>query len=658
MSEKIKNISFYIVLLLFLLCFCSSIFKSDYNRVLNIIFEAKNVNQGDILLKIDNSYYSVFKFKNIFNQTINKSIKNIDVLINKKIEKNIENILVFKDVSLIYIDNLKKNQKQDIKICKKECTDYSVYNINNYINKNQKIKYLNSFSMFETLSRSFRLFFSVNNEFFSCYILLFAAAVLLIKYKNEIKFKIPSVILTLFIIFLLFLMRIEDLSLQKPWGDEWYSIYAANPNLSVKNLLSDPGNPPFYYFVLRMFIILFRPDIFSMRFLSVVFSVLSGFIIWLFLKKILNIKLANLGLFLYGINLILIYYSKEIRCYSLCVLLVCACVFFLFKIFKYKTTRYSFCYFICACLLVNSHYYGIFFVFGNLVFAALFFLIRRRKKDLFSFLFLNLLVLASFLPYFFYTGYREALLNTNFNSHFEPLSFSLFKNSAYYIFGGAFSLLLSFCIFIKAIFEKKVNLKIKILLSYCFFNIWFVLLCAFAASYLIRPLIVYRYFIVVVPLFIIFLSLSVFCVLKYYNKYLILVFILQIFFIQNYTKNNLVDVRKRCTTSFNTFELSGNLIKNQKQENIYYILRPSDYFYKGNYNGKYLKNANYIYIKELKNNFDTDEIVKNKIKEIKKENKNAIIFTPLLKSTPKNAQNDNYTCYFNSLADVCIWKIE
>ena len=64
----------------------------------------------------------------------------------------------------------------------------------------------------------------------------------------------------------------------------------------------------------------------------------------------------------------------------------------------------------------------------------------------------------------------------------------------------------------------------------------------------------------------------------------------------------------------------------------------------------FLKDINYISVSIF--------LIEEKIQDILKQNKNAIIFTLILESNINNFnKGENYKCYFNSSTDMCLWKI-
>ena len=134
---------------------------------------------------------------------------------------------------------------------------------------------------------------------------------------------------------------------------------------------------------------------------------------------------------------------------------------------------------------------------------------------------------------------------------------------------------------------------------------------------------------------------------EYKNKLIVFFFIFWIFLMQNYLQKNTLNVRKLYTSSYNVYQIA----KNYNKDNVSLILRGSDWSTSKIYGSNAFKVL-------LADPINLNEDVKNKIEKIKKEEKNPIIFTPLINQRYIDTSAKGYTCYFNPTIDLCIWKIE
>jgi len=623
-----KKIYFYLLLALTFLClFCTWIKFEDKNYI-NVIIETEIKNKDDVLLKTDNEYFIPPQFNNVLNQTIDKKINSLEVLVDKKYKNKIKSFVIFNNITMYHFDDFTTFEKTQDKLCSNNnCKIYNKYKIKKEIikpHKNKLYSFLNSLARFDKI-------------FYPFFILVFLSV--LYGYKLKInKFVLPFCIL-----FLAIILRLSDINSYLPWGDECFSISISKTNLPFLSIFNDPGNPPFYFFLLKI-IQYFTDSVVCFRFLNVLFSILGGVFLYLFLYKNYSNKLATTALFLYAINLPLIYFSQEIRCYSLQVLLAILILISINKILENSNIKNWILYGILTVIAANTHYYQIIFIFTNFLYLIFNFIKNKRKKDLIWLFVVNFIALLSFLPFYLMTAHTKALLDVSFNTYIQPISLDLIKKCIYFIFGGCIPLFITIIFLFNKINFSKQNKT----LIYCAWTIISVILAGIILSSTIRPMFVKHYLLFLIPFVIIILSFIY--TFKYKNKWIILFFIFPIFFAQNYSKNSYTHFRKNNSQSYNVFKLAQKY-KNKTGKEVMLILKASD---KPTLN---LNNINNFKIQTL-NHLNSYKISYDEIKNIQKNNKNLTIFTLLFDF--KNNANDlnNYTCYYNTTLDLCIWKIE
>jgi len=440
------------------------------------------------------------------------------------------------------------------------------------------------------------------------------------------------VIFYIIIILALFLRLIglENITL----GDEGYSLFIAkSPNFF--SIFQDAGNPWFYYLILK-FLNFLNFNILSYKLISILFNILSITFLWVILKKKFNIKYANIGAFLAAINPVMLYYSHEIRCYSFLMMLSPLIIFYFFQMLQKRKNTDFVIYGLLALIAINTHYYMTLFLFSNFIFGLIY--LRKRKTALIKYIFVNLAVLFSFLPFFFICTYKNAIL-TGFNNTFENISSTLLKKQIFFIFSGFISLIFSIFFFIKSIFSKLANYKIKLWLSYTFYTIFCIFILSIAISKLIRPIIIERYFSFLIPVFIIFLAI----IFNLYKKKLYTAIFL-IWLISIQYSSAIKDMRPLYRFEQNIFQIAKN------SNNTYIIIRPITKYY-ALINGFDKMN---IIVFNVQNKKELQENIKNEITKILNNNKNAVIYTVLLEP---NKNTKNYKCYYNKELDLCLWEI-
>lgn len=614
-----KTIIFYLLIILALCCFVFNWKNYEPSNLINVIIETNRKNNDDILIKYNNKYFIPPQFNNVLNQTINEKIDSLEILVNNNFQNKIKSIIIFNNTQMHYFKDFSKCNKSQEK-------NYIKYKIDNEILISKTTKYSSFINSVKNFDKSFYLAF----------ILLFSS-IFFINNTKTTKFILPLFILIFSIIF-----ELNDINLYKPWGDECYSILISDPKLPFLNIFNDPGNPPFYYLILKFYMFIFKNSIFNLRLLSVFFNLLAQILLFKFLYKNYNFKLAIIALFLFSTNLPLIYYSQEIRSYSLQILLSILILIYTFKILKKFKSKDLIIYVILGIFAVNTHYYQTLFILSNFLFISYQFIKNKEKEKFIKFLCINLIIALSFLPFYLYTAHKSALLDINFNTQLPDISFELVKRCIFFIFQGLIPLILS----VGFLFNKNLDSKRKNLINYCFWIIFSTITFAIFLSFLIRPMLIERYVLFLIPFALIILA--VIFSFEYKNKFLVLFFIPIIFLLQNYSKTSFVNIRLKSTQSYNLFELANEYSNNKKS---LLIIKPSDSAIKKLYKFDKFKTITISHTNSYKINT-------SKINEIKENNKNSIIFTTLLDIEKNALNNKNYTCFFNSSTDLCLWKIE
>src|SRR3989344_4633589 len=138
-----------------------------------------------------------------------------------------------------------------------------------------------------------------------------------------------SILLILFIALLLRLVSVN----QSLWMDEAVSAVVVK-NYSLLEIITRfapaDTHPPLYYMMLRLWTLVFNYSEISLRFPSVIFGVLTVFIVYKIGEKFSK-KTAIYSTLLTSIAPLLIYYSQEARMYSLSTLLTAMVVLIFLK---------------------------------------------------------------------------------------------------------------------------------------------------------------------------------------------------------------------------------------------------------------------------------------------------------------------------------------
>jgi len=315
------------------------------------------------------------------------------------------------------------------------------------------------------------------------------------------KKELPELALLGLIVLSGFVLRLNGYVRYSSWVDELYSAcQASNPSLPFMNTFEDPGNPPFYFILLRIWFTLFGWTEQSGRFFSVLTGSAAIISLYILVKQFANKKSALMAASYMAVSGYLIGFSQEMRGYILEVFLVSIVAFRFLVIIKKKELNLInlVWYVIPSVLLVNTHYYGSLFVFVSFLFFIAY-SVRAKAftwKKTVLFFTGNLLIMFSLLPYFIHTALNRALLNSNFNTWIPKPGLQFVCMAAFIFFSGVFYFYLRKDVFSKIIFKAH-----GCFLDYIVFTIFAVYLIAFGIS-LYRPILIQKYLVILYPLLI------------------------------------------------------------------------------------------------------------------------------------------------------------
>ncbi|MCL1945765.1 MAG: glycosyltransferase family 39 protein, partial [Chitinivibrionia bacterium] len=303
------------------------------------------------------------------------------------------------------------------------------------------------------------------------------------------------------------LVRLTGISQTSIWIDELYSLTrASNPQLPFAAVFGDPGNPPLYYVLLRLWMLLFGYTEISARIFSVICGTLAIITTYILLKTFSDKKTALFAALLTAFCGYHIGQSQEIRGYVLEIMLIpfTVAAFLKFVQNPYRV-KYVILSSITSAMLANTHYYGAIFVFVQ----AIYFIVKTVKnkntdlKNLIrNFLIFDAIVLLSFMPYFVSISIDKTVFDEQFNDWIRKP-------------GLVFSLLaLIFPLLAASFFRFRQNLRNFFskneteLLNFIVFTIVIGYETVFAIS-LFRPILTERYLVIGLPLFICVISIFV-----------------------------------------------------------------------------------------------------------------------------------------------------
>ena len=141
------------------------------------------------------------------------------------------------------------------------------------------------------------------------------------------------------------------------WFDESYSAYLIRGNFSdIWSLTAIDVHPPFYYFCLKIWSLIFGTSDIALRSMSVFFGALSIIFMFHLLKHWFGVKVSSVATFFLSLSPMLIRYGQEMRMYTLVFLIVVLATYVLELALDTKKTRYFILYAVLISLGMWTQY--------------------------------------------------------------------------------------------------------------------------------------------------------------------------------------------------------------------------------------------------------------------------------------------------------------
>jgi len=227
-----------------------------------------------------------------------------------------------------------------------------------------------------------------------------------------------------------FALRLYRLDHQELWGDEAYSAYVSKLPLPAVVSPRTETNPPLYHLLLYFWVGLTGSSVFALRFLSLVFGVLTVPLLYRLARLAFGGPAGLLAALLWAISPFQVYYSQEARMYALATFATALSMFLLARIVsdEGRQSRLWIAYFLTTAAAIFTHYYALFVVVAqNVSMIALW---RRDRGRLRCWLTVQAALVLSFLPWVLaQRGFLGGKASARFHELTLPVLMSIVKRS-------------------------------------------------------------------------------------------------------------------------------------------------------------------------------------------------------------------------------------
>jgi len=344
------------------------------------------------------------------------------------------------------------------------------------------------------------------------------------------------------IMFIAAIARLYHIDFQSVWLDEIHTINESNPSKSFSEvydalLVSEP-HPPLFFFITHIAFKLFGYTTFVARIVSAIIGIAGVFSIFLLGKEIFNKNVGIYSAVLLAFNYFHIYYSQDARMYPLLFLMTVLSFYYLIKFIKKPTYRSVSMYVLFSTLMIYCHFFALFTLVSQYLILS-YFIIKpyeiERKKFFIYTLISGIVTIILFLP-----AYRLFIKTTEITSIWIQMPTLDVYTQFFKDFFGQSEIVLFFVVSLIILFfiqlfsvenTKKFTInpkEDKLLFSFFILFIWLIvtLFLPLVRTYTSLPMLINRYFINILPVIIIVVSMGLYFIKNEVVRYSILSIIL------------------------------------------------------------------------------------------------------------------------------------
>lgn len=222
---------------------------------------------------------------------------------------------------------------------------------------------------------------------------------------------------TIFLLLLILLaavLRWYRLTAQDIWGDEAFSIWLSQQPLNVVIAGASDTHPPFYPFLLFLWIPLAGTTAFATRTLSVLIGILAVPLVFVLANRLTQRpRVKWFAAILMTVSPLMIYYSQETRMYELVTILALASTYFVLRWFEEASPRVSLLYLFSTLLAIYTHYSAFFVLVAQNIFVLR--RVRHQRTTLVRWLGVQGLLIVAYVPWIVVqTGFLREKANARF----------------------------------------------------------------------------------------------------------------------------------------------------------------------------------------------------------------------------------------------------
>ena len=338
------------------------------------------------------------------------------------------------------------------------------------------------------------------------------------------------------------LLRLYHINYQSLWLDELYSIVPTSPKLSVASIIEycKTDQPPTFFLYIHYVFKLFGYNEAVGRLACAAIGIVAIPVMYLLGRECAGKHAGLFAAIITSVNYFHIYYSQELRFYSMAFFLSALSYLFFIRAYKRNQIVDFIGYSVATIGLLYTHYYGMIIFFTQGLTFLFLLKYKRDNKFIFSSIASGLIIVAAFSPWLptIFTGLGDVLPHIKMPNPEFVLEY-------FYYYTGKDALSTSvfcYCIFLfaKTLFSKR-EIDVEVRPLHLIILIWIIIsyLFPYLRSIMVTPMVVDRYTIVTLPAWIALIAIGWNRIHNYKVKYALpivitLSAIINLFFVRQY----------------------------------------------------------------------------------------------------------------------------
>lgn len=171
----------------------------------------------------------------------------------------------------------------------------------------------------------------------------------------------------------------------KPLPSERYlSFLRYNPHKGLKDIaisiLTTDTQPPLFFIIMHFWMRYFGATLFSLRFLSVLFSIGSIICAFLFASKLFSKRAGIFSALFIAVSPFVIFYAREMRHYSLILTIALLSSYLLVRFKKDSRVIFPIGFILSSALGLYTHYFYIFILLAHAIYFLFLAIVLQKRR--------------------------------------------------------------------------------------------------------------------------------------------------------------------------------------------------------------------------------------------------------------------------------------